>query len=68
MSNLNVHVHMMLRPSVSTRMIPRRPGLGDRKYSRSQTAGKVPEFTGTFVEKVEKGQEEKRRFCFFKVV
>lgn len=54
--------------TISTRMIPRRPGLGDRKYSRSQAAGKVPEFTGTFFEKVEKGQEEKRRFCFFKVV
>lgn len=59
MSNLNVHVHMMLRPSVSTRMIPRRPGVGDRKYSRSQTAGKVPEFTGTFFEKVEKGRKRK---------
>lgn len=42
-------------------MIPRRPGLGDRKYSRSQTAGKVPEFTGTFFEKVEKVEKGRKR-------
>lgn len=64
MSNLNVHVHMMLRPSVSTRMIPRRPGVGDRKYSRSQTAGKVPEFTGTFFEKVEKRAGREKEVLF----